>query len=83
MRISFRCWTDINLPMPPKLAPQDHMGLTGVLINVVTKLHTAEVLRPVIATKCKAEKYTNGWDRLSPTAQRVILAASTTTRTSI
>ena len=32
------------LPTSPKPEPQDHMGLTGVLINVVTRLHTVEAL---------------------------------------
>ena len=50
---------------------------------MATRLHTAEALRPVAAAQCEAEKETKGWDRLTPTAQRVILAASTTTRTSI
>ena len=43
-------WTDFNLPTLPKLAPQDHMGLTGVLTDVATRLHTAEAIRPVVAT---------------------------------
>ena len=59
------------------------MGLTGVLTNVATQLHTAEALRPVVVAQRKAEKETKGWDRLPPTAQRIILAASTTTGTSI
>ena len=59
------------------------MGLIGVLTNVVTKLHTAEVLLPIVAVQRVAEKETKGWDRLPPTDQRVILAVSTTTGTSI
>ena len=59
------------------------MGLTGILTNVVTRLHTAEVLRPVVTTQREVEKDTNGWDRLPPTAQHVIQATSATTRTSI
>ena len=82
-RVWFRYWTDINLPMPLKPDTQDHMGLTGVLTNVATRLHHAEALLPVVATQRKAEKETKGWDRLPPTAQRVILAANATTRTSI
>ena len=39
-------WTDTNLTTPPKPAPKDHMGLTGVLTDVATKLKTAENLRP-------------------------------------
>ena len=71
------------LPTSPKPEPQDHMGLTGVLINVVTRLHTVEALCPVVAAQHKAEKDTRGWDSLPPAAQRVILAASATTGTSI
>ena len=64
-------------------APQYHLGLTDVLTDVATRLHTAEALRPVVATQREMEKETKGWKRLPPTAQRVILAASATTRTSI
>ena len=42
-----------------------------------------EALRPIIAAKREAEKETKGWDPIPPTAQRVILAASATNRTSI
>ena len=59
------------------------MGLTGILADVATRLHTAEALRPVVTAQPKAEKETKGWDRLPPMAQRIILAASTTTGTSI
>ena len=59
------------------------MGLTGVLTNVATQLHTAKALCPDVAAHSEAEKETKGWDRLPPTAQRVILAASATTGTSI
>ena len=59
------------------------MGLTGVLNDVGTRLHTAEALRPIVDAQREAEKETKGWDRLPPTAQRVILAASATTGTSI
>ena len=82
-RVWFQRWTDVNIPNPPKSAPQDHLGLTGVLTNVANRLHTVEALRPVVATQREAEKETKGWDRLPPTAQRVILAASATTGTSI
>ena len=82
-RVWFQRWTDVNLPKLPTLAPQDHLGLTGVPNNVATRLHTAEALRPVFATQREAEKETKGWDRLPPTAQRVILAASATTGTSV
>ena len=50
---------------------------------MATWLHTAEALCPVVAAQREAEKETKGWDRLPPTAQRVILAASANTRTSI
>ena len=59
------------------------MGLTEVLTDVATRLKTAEALHPVVASQREAEKETKGWDRLPPTAQRVILAASATNRTSI
>ena len=52
----FRCWTDINLTTPPKMAPQYHMGLMGTLSDVATRLHTAEALRPMVAAQCEAEK---------------------------
>ena len=79
----FQHCKDINLPTPPKLPPQDHLGLTGVLTDVVTRLHTAEALRPVVAAQSEAKTETKGWDHLPPTAQRIILAASATTETSI
>ena len=75
----FQQWTGVNLPKPPTPAPQDHMGLTDILTDVATRLHTAEALRSVVAAQREMEKETNGWDRLPPTAQRVILAASSTT----
>ena len=79
----FQRWTDTHLPKPPTPPPQDHMGLTNVLTDVATRLHTAESLRPVVAAQREMEKETKGWDRLPPTSQRVILAASATTGTSI
>ena len=82
-RIWFHCWTDINLPTPTKPDPQYHMGLTGVLTDVEIRFHTAESLRPVVAVYRKAEKETKGWDRLSPTAKRIILMESATNGTSI
>ena len=77
-RVWFRRWTDVNLPTPPKPDPQYHMGLAGVLTDVATRLHTAEALRSVAAAQREAEKDTKGWERLPPTAQRVILVAITT-----
>ena len=50
---------------------------------MATWLHTAEALRPIVASQREAEKVTKGWDRLPTIAQRVILAASATTVTSI
>ena len=79
-------WTGTNLPNPPKPskpASQDHMGITGVLANMVTRLQTAEALLPVVADQNKAEKKTKGWYRLPPTSQCVILAAIATKGTSI
>ena len=82
-RVWFQRWTYVNLPTPPKPAPQDNLGLTGVLTDVATRLHTSEALRPAVSAHHEAEKEKKGWDRLPPTAQRVILAASATTGTSI
>ena len=82
-RVWFRRWTDVNLPTLLKPAPQYHMGITGFLKYVATRLHTVEALRPVVAAQGKAEKETKGWDRLPSTSQRVILSASATTGTSI
>ena len=82
-QVWFQRWTDVNLPKPPKPAPQYHLGLTGILTNVTTRLHTAEALHPVVSTQREAEKETKGWDPLPPTSQRAILAASATTRTSV
>ena len=76
VRVWFHHWTDVNLPTLPKPAPQGHMGLTGVLNNVETRLHTAEALPPVVAAQREAEKETKEWDRLPPTAQRVIFSTS-------
>ena len=59
------------------------MGIIGVLTDVATRFHTAEALRPVVAAQRKVKKETKGWDHLPPTAQRVILVASTTNETSI
>ena len=73
----------MHLPKPPTRAPQDHMGLTDVLADVATRLHTAEALCPVVAAQRNMDKETKGWDRLPFTAQRVILAASATSGTSI
>ena len=59
------------------------MGLKVVLTDVATRLQNAEALRPVVAAQREAEKETKGWDRLPPTAQRVILEASATNGTYI
>ena len=83
MCVWFQRWTDVNLSKPPKPAPQDYLGLTGVLTKMATRLHTAEALRPVVTAQREAEKETKGWDRLPSTAQRVILASRATTGTSI
>ena len=53
-RVWFQRWTDVNLPKPPMLPPQDHLGLTGVLTDVATRLHTDEALRPVVAAQREA-----------------------------
>ena len=66
-RVWFQRWTDVNLPKPPTPASQDHMGLTGILTDVATRLHTAKAIRPVVAAQREAEKETKGWDRLPPT----------------
>ena len=75
--------SDINLPTPPKPDPQDHMGITGVLTDMATRLHTAEALCPIAIAQRKAGNETKGWDRLPPTDQRVILTESATNGTSI
>ena len=82
-RVWLCCWIYINLPTMPKPDPKYHMGLMGVLTDVVTKLHTTEALRPVFTAQREVEKDTKGWDRLPPTAKRVILAKISTNRTSI
>ena len=79
----FQLWRDVNLPTLPKPSPQDHQGLTVVLTDIATRLHAAEALRPIFVVQRETEKETKWWDRLPPTAQRVILAASATTGTSI
>ena len=56
MRVWLRCCTDINFPTTPKTAPQDHMGLTGVLTDVSTRLHTTEALLPIVAAHYEVEK---------------------------
>ena len=38
-RAWFQQWTNVNIPKPPTPAPQDQLGLTGVLTNVATRLH--------------------------------------------
>ena len=60
LRVWFRLWTEVNLPTSTNPAPQDHMGLTGVLDDLSTRLHTAEALRPVVSTQRKAERETWG-----------------------
>ena len=77
-RVWFCHWTDINLPPPPKPVLQEHMGLTSVLTDVAIKLHTTEAICPIVSAQREAEKDTKGWDHLSPTAQRIILATSAT-----
>ena len=82
-RVWFCCWTDTKLRTPPKPAPQYHLGLTGVLNDVSTRLKTAEALRPVVSDQTEEEKETKGWYHIPPTAQRVILAAIATNGTYI
>ena len=48
------------MPKPPTLAPQDHTGLTDVLTDVATHLHTAEALCPVVAAQRETDKKTKG-----------------------
>ena len=57
-RVWFQQWTDVNLKNPPTPAPQDHMGLTDVLTDVATRLHTSEALRPVVGAQSEMEKET-------------------------
>ena len=79
----FQRWIDVNLPKLLTPAPQDHLGLTGVLTDVTTQMHTAKALRTVVAAHREMDKETKGWYHLPPTAQYVILAASATAGTSI
>ena len=53
-RVWFQSWAEVDLPTPPKPAPQDHTGLTVVLNGMGTRLHTAEALRPVVAAQSNA-----------------------------
>ena len=53
-RVWFQLWTDVNLPTPPNPAPQDHLGITGVLTDVATWLHTAEALHPIVSAQREA-----------------------------
>ena len=55
-RVWFQIWTDVHLPKPPTPAPQDHLGITDVLTDVATRLHTAEALCPVVATQHNTDK---------------------------
>ena len=52
-RTWFFQWDETNLPTPPKIVPQYHMGLTGVLAEFATRLQNAEALCPVFDTQCK------------------------------
>ena len=83
VHVWFRCWTDVNIPRPTNLAPQDHIGFTGVLTDVATRLHTAEAPHPVVAAQSEVEKDTTELGHLPPTAHHVILAESATNGTSI
>ena len=82
-RVWFRRWEETNLTTSPKPVPQDHTGLTVVLIDVANSLQTAEALHLIAATHHEEEKETKGWYCIPPTAQCVILAASVTNGTSI
>ena len=82
-RIWFRWWSNKNLPMSEKTAPQDHMGITGVLSDVATRLQNSEALCPIVSAQRKVEKETKTWDHIPPMAQRVIMEASATSGTSI
>ena len=61
---------------PLTASQQNHSRLTGVLINVITLIHNAESLCPVVAAQCKADVKTIGWDLLPLKTQHFILAAS-------
>ena len=54
MRVWFQRWTDVKLPMLPNPSPQDHLGITGVLTDVATWLHTAEALHPIVSAQREA-----------------------------
>ena len=53
-RIWFQRLADVNISVMPKPSPQDHLGIMGVLNDVATRLHTAEAIRPVVATQREA-----------------------------
>ena len=57
-RVWFQRWTDVNLPKPLTPASQDHMGLTDILTDLATRLHTAKALCPVAAAQREMEKET-------------------------
>ena len=59
-RVWFQRWTDVHLPKPPTPAPQDHTGLTDVLADAATRLHTAEALCSVVAAQRETDKETKG-----------------------
>ena len=52
----FRRWFGENLPAPVNTAPQDHMGITGFLRNIATRLQNTESLRPVVSAHREAGK---------------------------
>ena len=66
-RVWFQRCTDVHLPKTPTPSPQDHTGLTDVLADVATRLHTAEALRTVVAAQRETDKETKVWNRVLTT----------------
>ena len=80
-RYWFRLWYSQHiapLRISPTSAPQDHLGITGVLINVTMRLQNS--LDPplyFISVHHNINKETKGLDCLPPKDQRVILVTIT------
>ena len=80
---SWASWNISPLSHTTPTIPQDNLGLTGVLRNTTVWLKNVEALCPVVTAHHKSDHDTKGWDRLPPTSQWFIMAASTSYRGSI
>ena len=58
-------------------APWYHLRFTVILSIVAVRIQIAEALRPIVVAQHEADKETRGWEHVLPTAQCVILVAST------